>query len=238
MRHNFIVIEGNIGSGKTSLSTKLSAEFDTRLILEEFSNNPFLEKFYEDSDRFAFQAELAFLAKRYQQLRQIVTQTELFHTATISDYLFYKSMIFARSNLPEDEYQLYTHLFNIIYTTVPKPDLVVYLYLSIDNLMKNIKKRGRSYEQEITADYLLNIQNSYFEFFNQQKDLKVLVIDTNRLDFVNRPEDYAKMVEHISRDYPVGIHRILGWVFHNYSMINGFSESFDYWKESLCLHPN
>jgi len=210
MRHNYLVIEGNIGSGKTSLSTRLSQDFKTRLILEEFSDNPFLAKFYEDGERFAFQAELAFLAKRYQQLREIVSGTELFHQSTISDYLFYKSMIFARSNLPEDEYQLYTHLFNIIYTTVPKPDLVVYLYLSMDNLRRNIRKRGRSYEQEISADYLKNIQDSYFDFFNQQKDLTVLVIDTNQLDFVNRPEDYQKVVEIIDRDYPIGIHRILG----------------------------
>ena len=209
MKHSFVVVEGNIGSGKTSLSTALSKEYDARLILEEFADNPFLKRFYEDPDRYGFQVELAFLAERYGQFKNTAATQDLFQSVTIADYHFYKSLIFAKANLDDEEYRLYSNLFNIIYSSLPKPDLVVYLYLSLENLQRNIRKRGRPYEQEITNEYLQTIQESYFDFFKRQKNLSILVVETNNIDFVNRPEDYVKMRELIEQEYPVGINRIL-----------------------------
>lgn len=203
------MVEGNIGSGKTSLSTRLAKDYDARLILEEFADNPFLKRFYEDPDRYGFQVELAFLAERYQQFKETAATRDLFQQVTVADYHFYKSLIFARANLDREEYRLYSNLFNIIYSSLPKPDLVVYLYLSIENLHRNIRKRGRSYEQEITSEYLQTIQDSYFEFFKRQTNLSILVIDTNNIDFVNRPDDYRKIKALIDKEYPVGINRIL-----------------------------
>ena len=142
------MVEGNIGSGKTSLSTALAQEYNARLILEEFADNPFLKRFYEDPDRYGFQVELAFLAERYQQFKTTAAAPDLFKQVTIADYHFYKSLIFARANLDEEEYRLYSNLFNIIYSSLPKPDLVVYLYLSIENLQRNIRKRGRPYSRK------------------------------------------------------------------------------------------
>jgi len=209
MRHSFVVIEGNIGSGKTSLSSALAREYDAKLILEEFADNPFLPRFYEDPDRYGFQVELAFLAERYGQFKQTDATPDLFKSMTIADYHFYKSLIFARTNLDSEEFRLYSNLFNIIYSSLPKPDLVVYLYLSINNLQRNIQKRGRPYEQEITNEYLQSIQDSYFEFFKRQTNMSILVVDTNNIDFVNNPSDYEQIKQLIDRDYPVGINRIL-----------------------------
>ena len=209
MKHSFVVVEGNIGSGKTSLSTALSQEYNARLILEEFADNPFLKRFYEDPDRYGFQVELAFLAERYQQFKTTAAAPDLFKQVTIADYHFYKSLIFARANLDAEEYRLYSNLFNIIYSSLPKPDLVVYLYLSLENLQRNIRKRGRPYEQEITNEYLQTIQESYFDFFKRQTNMSILVVETNNIDFVNSREDYEKIRDLIGQEYPVGINRIL-----------------------------
>ncbi|MBN1651955.1 MAG: deoxynucleoside kinase, partial [Bacteroidales bacterium] len=169
MRHNFIAIEGTIGAGKTSLATKIAEDFNGKLILEQFADNPFLPKFYEEADRYAFPLELSFLAERYQQLSTQLSSQDLFKNFTISDYLFNKSLIFAQKTLSDDLFGLYGKLFNIINASMPKPDLLVYLYLQVDKLKYNIKLRGRSYEQSIADDYLEAIQQGYFEFIKQQQ---------------------------------------------------------------------
>lgn len=206
---NYIVIEGNIGAGKTTLSKMIAKEYNAKLILEQFADNPFLPKFYKEPDKYSFQLELSFLAERYQQLNQDLTSRDLFKPFTVADYYFMKSLIFARATLKEDEYNLYRQIFNIIYKSIPKPDLYVYLHIDVTNLKKNIAKRGRDYEKEIDAAYLTKIQEGYFDFFRQQNDIKYLVIDSNNMDFVENQEDYAKVKELIFEgNYSVGINRI------------------------------
>ncbi|MCG8412246.1 MAG: deoxynucleoside kinase [Bacteroidales bacterium] len=187
---NYIVIEGNIGAGKTTLSKMITEEYNARLILEQFADNPFLPKFYKDPDKYSFQLELSFLAERYQQLNQELTSRDLFRPFTVADYYFMKSLIFAKATLSEDEYNLYRQIFNIIYKSIPRPDLYVYLHVSVDKLHENIKKRGRDYEMGISPDYLSRIQEGYFDFFKQQNDIKYLVIDAGNLDFVENDNDY------------------------------------------------
>lgn len=210
MQYNFIAIEGNIGAGKTSLSTRIANDFNAKLILEEFEDNAFLPKFYKEPDKYAFPLEMTFLASRYQQLKDKLGQQDLFKDFTISDYYIVKSLIFAKKTLPSDEYNLYTRFFNIIFTQIPKPDLLVYLYLETTNLQANIHKRGRPYEMSIENEYLDKIQEGYFEYFKQQpNNQRVLIIDTNNIDFVNNNNDYKKIVDIINRPYKPGIHRII-----------------------------
>jgi len=206
--YKYIAIEGNIGAGKTTLATHLSQQFDTRLILEQFEDNSFLPKFYEDPARYAFPLELSFLADRFQQLKDKLAVHDLFQPVTIADYFILKSLIFARKTLNKDEFLLYSRLFSIIENSLPKPDLLVYLYLNINKLQSNIRKRGRSYEQKIEDEYLQKIQEGYLEYIRQQQGLRVLLIDTNQLDFVANHQDYEKLTEIILRQYPVGIHTI------------------------------
>jgi deoxyguanosine kinase len=205
--YNFIAIEGTIGAGKTSLASRISAEFNAKLILEQFEDNAFLPKFYEDQDKYAFPLEMSFMASRFQQLKDQLGNQDLFRSFTISDYYIMKSLIFARKTLPRDELQLFTRFFNFISVTIPKPDLLVYLYLEVDKLQENIRKRGRSYEQQIKDEYLEKIQAGYFEYFRQQQDLRILLLDTNKLDFVGNDRDYQQLVDVIFSDYPIGVHR-------------------------------
>lgn len=210
MDYNFIVIEGNIGAGKTTLSHKISEERNAKLILEQFAENPFLPKFYKDPDKYSFPLEMSFLADRYNQLKKELSERDLFKSFTISDYYFMKSLIFSKQTLQDDEYTLYRQFFHIIYNSLPKPDLYVYLHSNVEKLLSNIKKRGREYEQEITAEYLLKIQDSYFEFFKQQQDHKFLVIDTNDIDFVNQEDDYEKITKAIfETECKQGLNRII-----------------------------
>lgn len=206
MIYNFIAIEGNIGAGKTSLATKISEQYNAKLILEQFAENPFLPKFYEKPEQYAFPLELSFLAERYQQLKLQLAKQDLFKTFTITDYFINKTLIFARKTLQEDEFSLFVKLFQIINTTLPKPDLLVYLYLDIDNLKRNIKKRGRSYEQNIEYEYLEKIQSGYLDFIRQQQQTRILIIDTNTVDFVNNPEDYNRITDIIlNQDHKIGV---------------------------------
>lgn len=206
--YNFISIEGNIGAGKTTLASKIAGDYNAKLILEQFEENSFLPKFYKEPDKYAFPLELSFLAERYEQLKHQLTSRDLFKTFTVSDYFINKSFIFARKNLPEDTFGLYKKLFEIISESLPKPDLLVYLYMNIENLMRNIYHRGREYEQDIKPEYLAKIQESYLDFIRQKSNMRILIVDTNEIDFVNRPEDYKSMIEIIGREYPLGIHRI------------------------------
>ena len=206
---NYLVIEGNIGAGKTSLAKKIAGDYNAKLILEQFAENPFLPKFYENPERFSFPLELSFLAERYHQLNTELNNKDLFHPITIADYYFMKSLIFAKSTLSNDEYSLYRQIFNIIYNSIPKPDLFVYLHLPVDKLLTNIDTRGRNYERNIKANYLENIQNGYFDFFKQSIDNKFLIIDTSNLDFVNKESDYMTIKQLIfNNNYPNGITRI------------------------------
>lgn len=193
LEHKYLVIEGNIGAGKTSLATMLARDTDSRLVLEQFNDNPFLAKFYEDPERYAFQVELSFLSERYQQIKTELGHPDLFGQAVISDYLLAKSFIFSKHNLKNDEMKLFEKLFSIINLQAPKPDLYVYLHVPVEQLLDNIQKRGRSYETNIKKSYLKEVQEGYFGFFKSQTDLKILVLDTSHLDFVNKEEDYEKI---------------------------------------------
>ena len=207
MKYNFIVIEGNIGAGKTTLATKIAGQYNAKLILEQFADNPFLPRFYEDATKYAFPLELSFLAERYRQLSDDLSKQDLFKSFTISDYLFNKSLIFAKANLQQDEFSLFSKLFDIINALLPKPDLLVYLHLDIDTLKNNIKLRGREYEKSIEKDYLDKIQTGYSDFIKKQKDMRILIIDINNVDFINDNKSYNSIIEAINKNYDVGINR-------------------------------
>ncbi|EDP98200.1 2-amino-4-hydroxy-6-hydroxymethyldihydropteridine diphosphokinase [Kordia algicida OT-1] len=196
-RFNYIAIEGNIGAGKTSLATKIAEDFNGKLILERFADNPFLPKFYEDNSRYAFPLEMSFLADRYQQISDDLAQLDLFKDFIVSDYDVVKSLIFAKVTLQNEEYKLYRKLFDIMYKEIPKPDLYIYLYQNTERLLKNIKKRGRDYEQKIPSEYLEKINNGYLEFIRTHKDLNVKIIDVSDLDFVANANDYQKIISEI-----------------------------------------
>jgi deoxyguanosine kinase len=207
---DFLVIEGNIGAGKTTLAKMLSEDYNSKLILEEFTDNPFLPKFYHEPSRFSFPLELSFLAERYNQLKKDLANRDLFRNLTITDYYFMKSLIFAQNTLAPDEYNLYRRLFDIIHEKFPKPDLYVYLHLPVELLMSNIKKRGLEYEQQIDADYLKVIQGGYFNFFSQQTEFPIVVIDISNIDFVDNQDDYKKIKELIfGEEFPNGLSRLI-----------------------------
>jgi 2-amino-4-hydroxy-6-hydroxymethyldihydropteridine diphosphokinase len=195
--YNYIAIEGNIGAGKSSLTRKMAEDFNAKTILERFADNPFLPKFYSDQSRYAFSLEMSFLADRYQQLSDDLSQFDLFKDFIIADYHIFKSLLFSKITLEEDEFRLYRTLFDIIYKEMPKPDLYIYLYQNTSRLLQNIKTRGRSYEQDITADYLEKINKGYLEYIKTQTDLNVLIIDVSDRDFVNNQEDYLFVLNSI-----------------------------------------
>ncbi|NLN29670.1 MAG: deoxynucleoside kinase [Bacteroidales bacterium] len=210
VRYNYIVIEGNIGAGKTTLAAKIAGEFNARLILEHFTDNPFLPKFYEDPEKYSFPLELSFLAGRYRQLREELEAPDLFSPFTVADYYFSKSLIFAASTLGGDEYKLFRQIFYIVYSSLPRPDIFVYLHLDTGRLLKNIENRGRPYERTITEKYLKSIQDSYFSFFRQNPENKYLVIDINSVDFVSSDDDYRKIRNAIfMKDYPAGMNKLI-----------------------------
>jgi deoxyadenosine/deoxycytidine kinase len=206
--HQFIAIEGNIGAGKTTLSRKLAIDFDARLILEQFSDNPFLPFFYENPERYAFTVELFFMTERHKQLQEELAQTQLFNQQVVADYFFLKTLLFAHNNLKDDEYRLFQRLFHILNANFPKPDLLVYLHRPIESLVANIRKRGREFEQKIDTGYLEQIQQAYFDFFKSATDQAVLILDVSQIDFVNRPTDYEAIVEVLRQPYSPGIHRL------------------------------
>jgi 2-amino-4-hydroxy-6-hydroxymethyldihydropteridine diphosphokinase len=196
---NFIAIEGNIGAGKTTLAHKIADDFNAKKILERFADNPFLPKFYKDQARYAFPLEMSFLADRYQQISDDLAQLDLFKDFIIADYHIFKSLIFAKVTVTEDEFRLYRKLFEIIYKEIPKPDLYIYLYQNTDRLLQNIKKRGRSYEQEIPSEYLDKINQGYFDFIKTHPDLNILVLDVSDRDFVKNQSDYLYILEKIDK---------------------------------------
>ncbi len=196
---SYIAIEGNIGAGKTTLTNRISEDFNAKTVLERFADNPFLPKFYKDQSRYAFPLEMSFLADRYQQLSDDIAQFDLFRDFIVSDYHIFKSLIFAKVTLTDDEYRLYRKLFDIIYKEMPRPDLYIYLYQDTERLLANIRKRGRAYEQEIPADYLDSINKGYLEYIKSQPGLNVLIIDVSQRDFVKNQSDYLFILEEIKK---------------------------------------
>ncbi len=210
MSLNYLVIEGNIGAGKTTLAQMISKRYDAKLVLEQFADNPFLPKFYENQEQYSFPLEMAFLAERYNQLNREISHFDLFSPFTVSDYFFMKSLIFAQNTLQRDEYNLYRQFFNIIYDKMHKPDLYVYLHKEPELLLKNIAQRGRTYETNITKEYLEKITAGYFTYFRQQREFPVLIVDTNGIDFVKSTEDFEKLAETIFNEtYSKGVTRVI-----------------------------
>jgi deoxyadenosine/deoxycytidine kinase len=205
VRYKYISIEGNIGAGKTSLAKLLAAEYGSKLVLEQFADNPFIANFYEQPEKYAFPFELFFVAERFKQLSEMTTQTDFFYNGVITDYLFVKSTLFSKVNLSSDEYNLYMRIFDIIYKTLPAPEVIVYLHSDIARLQKNIKLRGRSYEQQIADTYLEDIQQQYFQYFRQKKDQRILIIDTSRADFVQNENHFAQIKNWLDEEIPVGL---------------------------------
>lgn len=205
MQYKFITIEGNIGAGKTTLTHLLQKEFNAKLILEQFADNPFLPKFYQDMSRYSFPLELSFLAERYKQLKDMLNNRDLFSEYIISDYLFIKSKLFARVNLPEDEYKLYETLFDIIYPNLPQPDLVIFLDAPLQKLRENIKKRNRDYEQNIQDNYLNEIQESYLQLIKSQTQ-RTFIIDTSKTDFLNNRQQFDHLLAYLKMEFPMGRH--------------------------------
>lgn len=205
---NYIVVEGNIGAGKTSLSRLLSNDLNARLILEEFSDNPFLPLFYKNPERYAFPVELFFMTERHKQLQDLLIKGNLFQEYVVSDYIFSKTLLFAGENLESEELRLFQRLFHTLNASFPKPNLLVFLHRSVEDLLSNIRKRARAYEKDISAAYLQKIQNAYFNFFQMaEQDLAILLLDVEDLDFINNPTHYQVIVEQIQKKYPKGIHR-------------------------------
>ena len=200
MKFKFITIEGNIGAGKTTLAKSLSKALDARLILEEFANNPFLEKFYDNPNQYAFPVELFFMAERFKQLKDLVCQQDLFQNVTVSDYLFTKCLLFAKVNLPEDEFRLYQKLFDIMNQQMVQPDLLIYLHAPLTKIQENIKKRNRSYELKIKNDYLFNIQETYTHYI-KQNIIKTIFVDASNADFITNERHLDIILKAIKTEF-------------------------------------
>lgn len=208
MKYNFITIEGNIGAGKTTLAHLLSKRLNARLILEEFADNPFLPKFYENQQQYAFPLELFFMAERYKQLKDLLQTKDMFHHVTVSDYLFTKCLLFAKVNLPDEEFLLYQKLFDIINPQLIQPDLLIYLHAPVVKLKENIRRRNRSYEQAIDSEYLFSLQETYTQYIKQH-NIKTLYIDASSADFLGNEKHLNAIVEALDKEYDEGQHYLL-----------------------------
>lgn len=207
MKYTFITIEGNIGAGKTTLAHLLAKHFNARLVLEQFADNPFLPKFYENPPLYAFPLELFFMAERFKQLKELIQQKDLFQNLTISDYLFTKCLLFAKINLPEDEFRLYQRLFEIIHQQLVQPELLIYLHAPVQKLQQNIKKRNRPYEQQIPDDYLFSIQETYTHYIRQH-NIKTIFVDVSKADFLGNEKHLKAIIDALDKEYPEGQHYI------------------------------
>ena len=205
MNYHFITIEGNIGAGKTTLAHMLSRHYNARLILEEFADNPFLPRFYENPKQYAFPLELFFMAERFKQQKDLLQQKDLFQSVSISDYLFTKCLLFAKVNLPEDEFRLYQRLFEIVHHQMIQPDLLIYLHAPVSKLKDNIRKRNRAYEKNISDEYLFNIQETYTHYIRQH-NIKTLFIDASNADFLGNEKHLKAVIDALEHDYTEGQH--------------------------------
>lgn len=200
MKYSFITIEGNIGAGKTTLSQMLAKHYNARLVLEQFADNPFLPKFYENPSQYAFPLELFFMAERFKQLKDLLLQKDLFQSVTISDYLFTKCLLFAKVNLSDEEFRLYQRLFDIIHQQLVQPDILIYLHAPVNKLQQNIKKRARSYEQNIPDDYLFSIQETYTNYIKHH-NLKTIFVDASNADFLNNETHLKVITDALEKEY-------------------------------------
>lgn len=207
--YNYIVVEGSIGAGKTTLSTMLARDFNAELVLERFADNPFLEKFYKDPVHYALPVEMTFLMDRYQQLKSMLPARDLFTDFILGDYFIDKCLLFSKNNLAPDEFALFRNVFDAVATNLPKPDLILYLYTTPDRLLRQIAKRNRSFEKDITLEYLSDIQEKYLTYFRENQQIPILLVDTENVDFVENPSDYQRFKNLITTHYEPGIHRIL-----------------------------
>jgi deoxyguanosine kinase len=205
MKYHFVTIEGNIGAGKTTLAHMLSKHYNARLILEEFADNPFLPKFYENPKQFAFPLELFFMAERYKQLKDLLHTQDMFNSITISDYLFTKCLLFAKVNLPADEFRLYQNLFDIIHQQLIQPEILIYLHSPVSRLQQNIRKRNRSYEQQIADEYLFSIQETYTQYIKQH-NVKTLFVDASNADFLGNKAHLQVIIDALDKEYEQGQH--------------------------------
>lgn len=206
MKYNFVAIEGNIGAGKTTLAQKLAKERQASLILEEFDQNTFLEKFYINPEQYAFPLEVSFLVKRFNQLEQRLSKSDLFSAGSfISDYFFDKSLIFAQNTLKEDQYRIFYQLYQVFIKQIPRPELLIFLYNTVENLQKNIRNRGRLFEKNIERTYLDDIQQAYFSYLKNLKGISVIFLNVTDADFVNDVSKYQKINAMLDKSWPEGI---------------------------------
>jgi len=208
MKYNFVTIEGNIGAGKTTLANLLSKHYNARLILEEFAENPFLPKFYESPEQYAFPLELFFMAERYKQLKELLQTKDMFQQVTISDYLFTKCLLFAKVNLPNEEFRLYQKLFDIINPQIIQPDILIYLHTPVIKLQENIKKRNRQYEMSIPNDYLFSLQETYTQYIKQH-NIKTLFVDASNADFMGNDKHLKVITDALDKEYENGQHYLV-----------------------------
>jgi deoxyguanosine kinase len=206
--YHYICIEGNIGAGKTTLAKLISEHLSSRLILEEFEENPFLPLFYQNPDRYALQTELTFLTDRYKQLSSMLVSMSLFEPITVSDYYIYKSRLFARNNLNDDDFRLYSRIFSIVESSLPKPDLMIYLHQQPQHLLTNIQKRGRSYEEHITEGYLDEIQRAYIAYILTEQRFPILLVGMENIDFIQNKKAFEKMITLLDQPFSPGLHKI------------------------------
>ena len=207
MNYHFIAVEGNIGAGKTTLSQLLSQYYNAKLMLEEFAENPFLTKFYENPKQYAFPLELFFLAERFKQQQELIKNTDLFQSVTISDYLFTKCLLFAKVNLPEEEYRLYQKMFDVFQQQLVTPDVLIYLHAPVSKLQSNIKKRNRKFEQYIPDEYLYKLQETYTSYIKQH-NIKTIFVDASNADFLYNEAHFKLITDALEKDLEEGQHFI------------------------------
>ena len=207
MKHHFIAVEGNIGAGKTTLSQLLSQHYNTKLMLEEFAENPFLTKFYENPKQYAFPLELFFLAERFKQQQDLIKTADLFQSVTISDYLFTKCLLFAKVNLPEEEYRLYQKMYDVFSQQLTQPDILIYLHAPVNKLQSNIKKRNRKFEQSIPDEYLFKLQETYTSYIKQH-NIKTIFVDASNADFLYNEAHFKLITDALEKDLEEGQHFI------------------------------
>ena len=208
MPYQLITVEGNIGAGKTTLAKMLAKDLDAKLVLERFEDNPFLPQFFKNFEEKAFATELFFMAERYHQLQQEMQAPDLFHQQVVMDYLFTKSLLYAKANLDEAEFGLFQRLFDIINPRLPQPELVIYVHADIPRLKANIQRRGRDFEQSVTDEYLKKIQDNAFAWFHQHPDWRILILDNTDTDFVAQPEHYQWIRSLLDQEWNQGMHHL------------------------------
>lgn len=206
--YNYICVEGNIGSGKTTFCEMMSQDYNCSLILEEFDDNPFLPMFYKDPEKFAFTVELFFMTERHKQMSSMLSSRNMFDDFVLGDYFFLKTLLFARKNLSVEEFRLFQKIFQVLDANLPQPDLVVYFHRHVDILKRNIEKRGRSYERNISKDYLSTVQDSYFEYFRNVLSYPVLILDLKDINFIENRNYYDYLQSLMAKSYQPGVHRI------------------------------